>query len=202
MFTSCAAVCLFAPVAGYAAPPPAQTDPVNHSAMSAPRGLAMTGHPTGPGPAPGHSWHHWVSPPAQHLPPLTGWDKSVRGPDRPALAQRWRIANHDWDRAAPWRSDHFWWRRYPGFRWFFGFRVGYFFFPEVGYVVAPPELANQYWSIGGYLPAWFLRYVVNDYAVYGLPPPPEGCGWIWLDGDVALVDLSDGYIIDLVRNIW
>jgi hypothetical protein len=35
-----------------------------------------------------------------------------------------------------------------------------------------------------------------------LPPPPYGCVWVWLNGDVALIDRSDGYILDIARNVW
>ncbi len=43
---------------------------------------------------------------------------------------------------------------------------------------------------------------MNDYYDYGLPAPPPGCAWIWLNGNIALVDMSDGYIIDIVYNVW
>jgi len=45
-------------------------------------------------------------------------------------------------------------------------------------------------------------WTVRDYVVYGLPPPPDGCAWVWVDDDVALVDLDDGYIFDIAHNLW
>jgi len=76
------------------------------------------------------------------------------------------------------------------------------FFPGYGYIAVPHEYQNHYWRVGDYLPQWFWRYTVSQYWTYGLPQPPPGCAWIWLDGDVALVDMSDGYIVDMVTNIW
>ena len=52
------------------------------------------------------------------------------------------------------------------------------------------------------LPRVFWQYQVYDWAAYGLPPPPLGCAWVWIDGGVALVDLSDGYILDVQNGLW
>jgi len=81
-------------------------------------------------------------------------------------------------------------------------RSGYFFFPSFGYVQVPSQYRTRNWAIGGFLPNWFWRYTVQDYWRYGLPAPPPGCAWVWLDHDIALIDLSDGYIIDMARNVW
>jgi Ni/Co efflux regulator RcnB len=203
---------------GASGPPSGQTSTHHGGPMSGPvnggfrpgPGPAPPPHPSGPapsqpgqGPRPGyHSASHWAPPPVAHPPPLADWNRNLRGPDRWRYTQEWRAQHHDWDRYAPWRHNRDWWRRYPGFRWYTGFRVGFFFFPEVGYVAAPPDYVNQYWSIGSYLPAWFWQYAIQDYGAYGLPAPPDGCGWIWLNGDIALVDLSDGYIVDIIRDAW
>jgi hypothetical protein len=32
--------------------------------------------------------------------------------------------------------------------------------------------------------------------------PPPGCAWIWVDDDIALVDLDDGDVLDIVHNVW
>ncbi|MDE2357572.1 MAG: RcnB family protein [Alphaproteobacteria bacterium] len=74
--------------------------------------------------------------------------------------------------------------------------------PDFGYVAVPPQYQMRYWRAGDTLPVWFWRYVVRDYAAYGLPPPPDGCAWVWVDDDVALIDLDDGYILDIVHNLW
>ena len=135
-------------------------------------------------------------------PPLSGWNRSIRGPERAQLGQQWRSQHHNWDQNAPWRSNRNWWRGDSSFRLFYGPRIGFFFFPDYGYVAAPPQYRNHYWRAGDYLPDWFWRYKVRNYGRYGLPSPPDGCAWIWLSGDVALVDLSDGYILDIVYNVW
>ena len=140
------------------------------------------------------------APPAS--PALTGWNSNVRGPQRAQLGQQWRGQHQNLDQNAPWRGNHDWWRSYPSFRLFTGARVGFFFFPDYGYISAPQQYRDHHWQAGDYLPSWFWRYSVKHYASYGLPRPPVGCGWIWLNGDVALVDRSDGYILDIVYNVW
>jgi Ni/Co efflux regulator RcnB len=137
------------------------------------------------------------------LPPVLGqWNRTVRGADRDQYSQQWRQGHQGWDRSTLWRRSPDWWRHDSGFRLFFGPRIGFFFFPEYGYVSAPAQYRQHYWRAGEYLPSWFWRYTVRDYRHYGLPRPPDGCSWVWLDGDVALIDRSDGYIIDIVRNRW
>jgi Ni/Co efflux regulator RcnB len=118
------------------------------------------------------------------------------------LGQQWRQQNRGWDSGAVWRGNRDWWRGDRGFRLFSGLRAGFFFVPELGYVSAPREYWGRQWRAGGYLPRWFWRYEVRDYWRYGLPQPPYGCAWIWVNNDVALVDLSDGYILDIEYNIW
>ncbi|HEX5380126.1 MAG TPA: RcnB family protein [Phenylobacterium sp.] len=140
---------------------------------------------------------------ARPAPPQLGaWERGAAAPQRAQLGAQWREQHRDWDRAAPWRSNQTWWRSNPSFRTYSGHRIGYFFFPGFGYISAPPEYRQHYWRAGDELPSWFWRYRVRNYWSYGLPTPPRGCGWIWLDGDVALVDLRDGYILDVVHNLW
>jgi Ni/Co efflux regulator RcnB len=43
---------------------------------------------------------------------------------------------------------------------------------------------------------------VRDFWRYGLPAPPNGCVWVWVGQDVALIDLDDGYILDIIPNVW
>jgi len=135
-------------------------------------------------------------------PPLAGWSRTVRGAARDKADLQWRQGHRNWDRNAPWRQNPNWWRSDPSFRLFSGPRVGFFFIPELGYISAPRQYQKHDWRPGEYLPSWFWRYQVRDYERYGLPQPPDGCVWIWLDGDVALMDASDGYIVDIVRDVW
>jgi Ni/Co efflux regulator RcnB len=139
-------------------------------------------------------------PPTQ--PALTGWDKSVRGTDRDQAGQQWRAGHKGWDANALWRQNADWWRHDASFRLFGGARLGFFFIPALGYVAVPAEYQQHYWRQGDMLPQWFWRFTVRDYARYGLPQPPDGCEWVWVDDDVALIDPSDGYILDIVHNIW
>lgn len=141
--------------------------------------------------------------PAVRQPPaLTGWNGNVRGPQRAQLGQQWRGQHRNWDQQAPWRGNRDWWRGDPSFRLFTGARIGFFFFPGYGYIAPPHQYRDHHWQAGDYLPRWFWRYSVKHYASYGLPRPPVGCTWIWLNGNVALVDRSDGYILDIVYNVW
>ena len=137
-----------------------------------------------------------------HLPPLGGWDRLARGTQRDRAGQQWREQHHGWDRASPWRNNPDWWRRDWAFRFYYGPRIGFFFIPDLGYVAAPAEYQVHFWRAGDYLPNWFWRFVVRNYAAYGLPPPPDGCAWVWVDDDVALIDLDDGYVLDIVHAVW
>jgi Ni/Co efflux regulator RcnB len=71
-----------------------------------------------------------------------------------------------------------------------------------GYIALPRQYRNRIWRPGDYLPPWFRAYAVRDPWRYGLPRPPRGCVWIWLNGDVALIDRRDGYILDIARRVW
>ena len=58
------------------------------------------------------------------------------------------------------------------------------------------------YRVGDYLPNVFWRYRVHDWAWYGLPAPPPGCAWVYVDNNIYLVDLFDGYIIDTAYQVW
>ncbi|WP_249138184.1 RcnB family protein [Phenylobacterium montanum] len=126
----------------------------------------------------------------------------MRGPDADHAGRQWRDEHRGWDNNGIWRRKPNWWRRDRGFRLFIGPRIGFLFIPEMGYVSVPPEYQHGYWAPGGFLPSWFWRYVVRDYWRYGLPAPPPGCIWVWVDDDIALIDADTGYIVDMVRNVW
>jgi len=166
---------------------------------------ADQGGPTpqrGPGPGQGgrQSEHAWRAPP--NTPRLGEWNRNARGRDRQFAGQQWRQQHGGWDRTAAWHRGRDWWRGYAGFRGYNGRRVGFFFAPSYGYIPLPVVYQHRYWRAGEFLPRWFWRFEVRDFWTYGLPEPPYGCAWIWLNGNVALVDLSDGYILDMVYNVW
>lgn len=59
------------------------------------------------------------------------------------------------------------------------------------------------WSIGFRLPSAFYgpSYYV-DYRPYGLAAPPYGFRWIRADGDVLLVDLQTGEVVDVIYDFY
>lgn len=137
-----------------------------------------------------------------HPPAIGGWDRRLRGHERDRAGEQWREQHRGWEGNSPWRHDRNWWRHNGGFHRYVGPRIGFFFVPAFGYVAAPPEYENRYWASGEYLPSWFWRFVVSDYQDYGLPAPPDGCAWVWVNSDLALIDLDDGYILDIIHNVW
>ncbi len=66
----------------------------------------------------------------------------------------------------------------------------------------PRQYWNHQWRVGEYLPSVFWRYVVHDYSWYGLPYPPAGTAWVYVDNNILLIDLHDGYIIDANYRVW
>jgi Ni/Co efflux regulator RcnB len=136
------------------------------------------------------------------MPVLSGWNRGGPGWDRNRAGQDWRRDHGGWDNNAPWRRNRTWWRGNPGWRLYAGQRIGFFFVPAFGYVSVPVEYRTRYWQAGDQLPNWFWRYQVRDYWNYGLPQPPPGCIWVWVGNDIALMDSSDGYIVDIRHNAW
>lgn len=67
----------------------------------------------------------------------------------------------------------------------------------------PRGYARTSWSIGYRLPLVFLAasYFV-DYDNYGLAPPPYGCRWLRVDGDLLLVDRVSGEIVDILYDFY
>jgi Ni/Co efflux regulator RcnB len=66
----------------------------------------------------------------------------------------------------------------------------------------PQAYWGRHWGYGEFLPSFFWRNQVIDWWDYDLPPPPYGCAWVWINGGVALIDLSDGYILEVQYDIW
>ena len=151
---------------------------------------------------PGHPIRPAIKPPPAGTPQLGGWTRSLQGFDRNRTAQTWRSQHHGWDNNAVWRRNRNWWHNDNAFRSYYGVRAGFWFVPMFGYISVPWAYQHHYWRAGEFLPEWFWRYEVVDYWRYGLPAPPYGCAWIWVNNDIALVDFNDGYIIDMVYNVW
>lgn len=140
-------------------------------------------------------------PPAS-APAVTGWRRGMTGPVQVQAGQQWRQQNSGWNSGAVWRQNSNWWRGNSAFSLWSGARVGFFFIPAFGYVAVPAEYRTHRWRAGDDLPNWFWRYAISDYWDYGLPQPPDGCAWVWVNNDVALIDLDDGYILDIEQNVW
>lgn len=114
----------------------------------------------------------------------------------------WRDYHRDWDHDARWRRDHDWWRGRPEFHLYVGVREGFWFAPGYGYYRVPEAYWDRHWDTGDYLPAFLWEYQIADWWDYDLPPPPYGCAWVWIDDGVALIDLSDGYVLEVQYGLW
>jgi Ni/Co efflux regulator RcnB len=117
-------------------------------------------------------------------------------------SSQWRGGHASVASGTVWRSNRNWWRTNSRFRGYNGPRANYYFAPGYGYYAVPRAYRGHHWRMGDLLPLFFLRYVMRDYRDYGLPTPPPGCAWIWVGNDVLLVDMSDGYIIDEIDNVY
>lgn len=140
-------------------------------------------------------------------------DHRGRGNDRWDHRDRWEnrgLPSHrrDWNhdryeanryRHDDWRSNwrHSDWRR----NWYHGWS-GSRYRAATRYVY-PHGYSYYRWSIGYRVPAPFLvsSYYV-DYRPYGLAPPPYGCRWLRVDGDLLLVELVSGEIVDILYNFY
>ena len=55
---------------------------------------------------------------------------------------------------------------------------------------------------GGYIPREYRnrQYVVNDYRMYHLSPPPRGQQWVQVGGDYVLIAIASGLIANIILN--
>lgn len=67
----------------------------------------------------------------------------------------------------------------------------------------PRGYNRSYWRVGYSIPLAFLisSYYV-DYRPYGLSAPPYGCRWLRVDGDLLLVELATGAIVDILYDFY
>jgi Ni/Co efflux regulator RcnB len=101
---------------------------------------------------------------------------------------------YDRNRADTWRSRNEW-------RNFQGARQGYWYAPGYGYQrVNPRYRAN--WRRGGYVPAAYRNYYVQDYGYYGLRAPPRGYRWVYADNNFVLMALTTGLIAEVIANAY
>ena len=68
----------------------------------------------------------------------------------------------------------------------------------------PRGFGYQTWAFGAFLPSVFLApdYTLWDYWTFGLPAPPPGYHWIRVGPDALLVRYGDGYVLDVVRDLF
>lgn len=69
---------------------------------------------------------------------------------------------------------------------------------------APRGYVRRDWHYGDRVPATYRssRYVVNDYRVYHLDPPPRGHRWVRVDNDVVLTAITTGVVAAVVYGIF
>lgn len=99
---------------------------------------------------------------------------------------------YDRNRADSWR-DRREWRNYHGVR------QGYWYAPGYGYQRVNPRY-RTHWRQGGYVPAAYRGYYVQDYGYYGLRAPPRGYRWVYADNNFVLMALTTGLIAEIVAN--
>ena len=91
------------------------------------------------------------------------------------------------------------WRGRPEWRDYRGARTGYWYAPGYGYQRATPQYA---WRTGGYVPARYRNWYVTDEAYYGLRAPPPGYRWVYADGQLVLMQTTNGLIAELIRDVF
>jgi Ni/Co efflux regulator RcnB len=130
------------------------------------------------------------------------FDRRINSGRWTANRSQWSGANRNWAQSSLWRDDRNWWRGRSEFRGYHGERAGFWFAPGFGYYAVSAALWDRRWDRGQFLPFFLRRYRVADWQDYGLPPPPWGCAWVWINGGVALIDLTDGYILDVDYGLY
>jgi len=122
---------------------------------------------------------------------------------------RWEHRDHDRDHDRGDRRDHRdgryergradSWRGRAEWRDYRGARNGYWYAPGYGYQRVNPAWRSS-WRRGGYVPAPYRSYYVQDYGYYGLRAPPRGYRWVYADGNFVLMALATGLIADVIIN--
>jgi Ni/Co efflux regulator RcnB len=110
----------------------------------------------------------------------------------------WRHDNRHDDRRHDRRYDRRDWDRYYGFRHHDGRRYQY------GRYVRPSGYHYRSWRYGDHLPRAYYsrRYIVNDYHVYHLRPPPRGYHYVRVDNDVVLAAIASGIVVSAIYGIF
>lgn len=114
---------------------------------------------------------------------------------------RYDRRDRDWNRYD--RHDRGWrdsgWRR----SWNHGWNGHRYRAPSRYYWPRGYSYSSRSWYVGFRLPsAFYGRSYYVDYRPYGLAPPPWGCQWIRIDGDVLLVEIATGEIVDILYGFY
>jgi Ni/Co efflux regulator RcnB len=87
------------------------------------------------------------------------------------------------------------WRGRPEWRGYGGPRAGYWYAPGYGY---RPVARGFEWRRGGYVPAAYRGYYVQDPVYYHLAAAPRGYRWVYGNDDFVLMALGTGMIASVV----
>ena len=120
--------------------------------------------------------------------------RDYRGHDRRDDRKHWdsrQHRDHGWDRRDAYRA---------------GYRHGrvdqrrY----DRGRYIAPRGYYVRSWRHGDHLPRSYYerRYIVHDYHVYHLSPPPRGHHWVRVNNDVVLAAIASGLVVSVVNGLF
>lgn len=156
------------------------TPPDRHDDWRGNAGQGLNGRPS-EGDA--RNWHGGTSAPDRWRgqPDRPGWDRG--GPPSGGWHREWRQdQRYDWARFRAYNRDRF--RGAPYY--------------------APRGFGYRPWSVGIRVEPWFIgrNYWISDPYYYHLPPPPPGCAWVRYFNDVALVNLYDGTVLDVIPTFF
>jgi Ni/Co efflux regulator RcnB len=75
---------------------------------------------------------------------------------------------------------------------------------QAPYYRRPTGWYDHRWSFGEFLPTafWARDYWLDDFAAYGLPPPPYGAVWVRVGNDALLVDEDSGEVITVEYSVF
>ena len=73
-----------------------------------------------------------------------------------------------------------------------------------GRYIAPRGYHYRHWRHGDHLPRAYYSssYIVRDYHVYHLSPPPRGHHWVRVNNDVVLAAVASGLVVSVVNGLF
>ena len=136
------------------------------------------------------------------------WSDNDRRGDRPGYPSNWNNGGRRYDDRTRWADQRRWdngWRQDRRYDWY-GYRSRYGDRYRMGRYYAPSGWNYGYrsFSIGVFLsgPLYGSNYWLNDPYYYRLPPAYGTMRWIRYYDDALLVDIRDGYVVDVIRNFF